>query len=166
MSLSVAGVWQVGVWDQTVWADGVWREGTPAVVATTTRAGGKPSRMKRRIILDGRRYDVDQNEEAQVLKAWVESLEQEKKAKQKELAEARKAQKALKKANPYKGSTQTEIAPYSGLERPTAVHLYGLIRSIQEIEARRKQVLKELKALQQEVDDEEEAVAMILGMMA
>lgn len=128
----------------------------PVVVTPSVVAGGKPAR-KKRIVIDGRRYEVDTSQEAQLLKSWIDSLEEEKQDKQKELVKARKL---VKKAKAYKAEPKAKrTAP-----QPKAPSLAPMIRSIERIEEKRLEALKRYNRIMAEIEDEEDAMAIILTL--
>lgn len=127
---------------------------TPTPEPTVT-AGGGP--RKKRIVIDGRRYEVDASQEAKLLKSWIESLEEEKQDKQKELVKARKL---VKKAKEYKAEPKAKrTAP-----QPKAPSLAPMIRSIERIEEKRLEALKRYNRIMAEIEDEEDAMAIILTL--
>jgi len=124
-------------------------------VTATTRAGGGPARVRRRVIIEGNHYLVDKQEEAHLLKSYIEVIESEKKEVQKELVQARKINKAIQQEKP---------TPYESLGDVSRIDLSPIIREIKVLEKKRKDALRQYEKLKAELEDEEDAITLLLSM--
>ena len=128
----------------------------PIVVIVPSGAGGRPSRQRRkRIIVDDTLYNVTEAEEAQILRDYIESLKEEKQEVQKEVSKARKLVK--------KAKAQTENKP-KPLYQPTKSTISSLLNELKRIEEKRKDAIRRYNAIMAEMEDEEDAISIILTM--
>ena len=123
-------------------------------------AGGGPRGKKRRIIVDGRHYLADKEEEAAILRAYVEKLEDDKKEVQKELVHARKLNKATKQ----KPSVQDGNVYVTRMEDVARIDLAPILREIKEIERQRKEAIRKYERIMAEIEDEEVSIALLLSL--
>lgn len=132
---------------------------TDAVAAVSVAGyyAGKTARKKKKLIIDGKTYFVSPAEEAQIVQAHLDRLNEEKREAEKEVKTQQKLLRIAKTTAPKK----TEKKPAQVVRVETKID--EIMESLRIIEMKRREA-KEIKArIERDIDDEE-AIFVIEAM--
>lgn len=122
-------------------------------------AGGSYSarRTRKKLIIDGKTYNVTPAEEAQIVQAHIDRLNDEKREAEQEVKKQQKLLRIAKTTAPKKA----EHKPAQVLRVETKIE--EIMESLRIIELKRREA-KEIKAQIERAIDDEEAISIIMAM--